>query len=709
MANQPGRNNSPKTPTYYILIALVVLFVFNLIFGSQLMSSNLKEVTYSEFTTMIEEGKVDKVVAESNFYRFEAKDNNNTKREYKTGPWNDTEALTQLLRDNNVEFTAEIPSTPNPILSFILSLILPIGLLLFVGRMMMRNMGGGGGMNIGKSSAKMYVKNDSRKTFHDVAGQDEAKESLNEIVDFLDKPAKYTEIGAVCPKGILLVGPPGTGKTLLAQAVAGEADVPFFSASGSEFVELFVGNGAAKIRDLFKEAKKKAPCIVFIDEIDAIGKKRDSHGLGGNDEREQTLNQLLSEMDGFEGNSGVVILAATNRPEILDPALTRPGRFDRQVRVELPDIIGREEILKVHAKDVKMDSSVELKNIAKMTAGASGADLANIINEGALRAVRFKRDRVIEEDLVESVEVVIAGQQKKNSVITDRDKKMIAYHEVGHALVAAMQKHSAPVTKITIIPRTSGALGYTMQVEEDEKVLMTVGDIFQQIVTLTGGRTAEELIFDTKTTGASNDIERATKMARAMVTRFGMTDEFNFVALETNSNPYLGGDAHLQAAPGTAKVVDDKVREIISDAHQTATSILKKHMQQLHDIASYLLEKETITGEEFMDVLNRSLEFYGMDSISELKKQEEAEKKALVERLNNRLSSSQDSPVTDLDGDKGGHKTEQKTSEHERVDQAKEQAKDVYVEPFETGLSIDDDPLDDNPPHQDDNNDPTRR
>lgn len=704
MTNQPGKNNNnnPKTPTYYILIALVALFIFNLVFGSQLASSNIEEVTYSEFTTMIEEDRVDRVVAEANYYRFEATDENNTKKEYKTGPWNDSEALTQLLREHDVEFTAQIPSAPNPILTFLLTFLLPMGLLFFLARMMMRNMGGGGGMNIGKSNAKMYVKNDSRKTFQDVAGQDEAKESLNEIVDFLDKPTKYTEIGAVCPKGILLVGPPGTGKTLLAQAVAGEADVPFFSASGSEFVELFVGNGAAKIRDLFKEAKKKAPCIVFIDEIDAIGKKRDSHGLGGNDEREQTLNQLLSEMDGFEGNSGVVILAATNRPEILDPALTRPGRFDRQVRVELPDIIGREEILKVHAKDVKMDSSVELKNIAKMTAGASGADLANIINEGALRAVRFNRDRVIEEDLVESVEVVIAGQQKKNSVITDRDKKMIAYHEVGHALVAAMQKHSAPVTKITIIPRTSGALGYTMQVEEDEKVLMTVADIFQQIVTLTGGRTAEELIFDTKTTGASNDIERATKLARAMVTRFGMTDEFNFVALETNSNTYLGGDSHLQAAPGTAKVVDDKVREIISDAHQTATGILKKHMQQLHDIASYLLEKETITGEEFMEVLNRSLEFYGMDSINELKKQEDEEKQALEERLNEKLSASADSPVTDVDEEKLAEEgstveTSDEKSDHEKVDEAKEQAKEVNVEPFETGW-----PVDENPPNQGD-------
>lgn len=645
--NRPNRNNNkknnPKTPTYYLLIILLIVLVFNLIFGPGAEDVRVEEITYSEFIDLIEQDRVEKVQADANQYKIQALDENGNSAIYKTGPWNNTEALTQLLEEKNVEYGAVIPSSPNPILYILLSFVLPFGLLFLLGRMLMKNVGNSGAMKFGKSNAKVYVKADKRKTFDDVAGQDEAKESLTEIVDFLSRPQKYTEIGAVCPKGVLLIGPPGTGKTLLAQAVAGEADVPFFSISGSEFVELFVGMGASKVRDLFSEAKKQAPCIVFIDEIDAIGKKRDSSGIGGNDEREQTLNQLLSEMDGFEGNSGVVILAATNRPEILDPALTRPGRFDRQVRVELPDIKGREDILKVHAKDVKMDPNVNLKNIAKMTAGASGADLANIINEGALRAVRMDRSVVIEEDLVESVEVVIAGQQKKNSVITDRDKTMIAYHEVGHALVAALQKHSAPVTKITIIPRTSGALGYTMQVEEEEKVLMTVSDIFQQIVTLAGGRSSEEIVFKTKTTGASNDIERATKLARSMVTRFGMTDEFDFIALETSNNQYLGGDSQLQAAPGTAKTIDDKVREIISKAHETALEILRTHEQQLHDIAAYLLEKETITGEEFMEVLNRSLEFYGMDSLKEMAEEERKDKEDLKDRLENRADYSKDS------------------------------------------------------------------
>lgn len=637
--NRRNNNNNLKTPAFYMLIVLIVVILFNLIFSNTLNQAKLEEVSYSKFVQMIKEGQVSKVKAESNLFRFEAKDSQGRSKVYKTGPWNNPEELTKLLLEHGVDFSAEIPSSPNPILSFLLSFILFIGLLWLVGRQMMKSMGGGGAMRFGKSNAKIYVKADKKKSFADVAGQDEAKESLTEIVDFLAKPKKYTEIGAICPKGVLLIGPPGTGKTLLAQAVAGEADVPFFSISGSEFVELFVGMGASKVRDLFSEAKKKAPCIVFIDEIDAIGKRRDVHGLGGNDEREQTLNQLLSEMDGFEGNSGVVILAATNRPEILDPALTRPGRFDRQVRVELPDIRGREDILRVHAKDVRMDSDVNLKNIARMTAGASGADLANIINEGALRAVRLNRTSVTEEDLMESVEVVIAGQQKKNAVITDRDKKMIAYHEVGHALVAALQKFSAPVTKITIIPRTSGVLGYTMQVDEDEKVLMTTHDIFQQIVTLTGGRSAEELIFATKTNGASNDIERATKIARAMVTRFGMTEEFDFIALETGSSQYLGGESQLQAAPGTAKKIDDKVREIIFDAHQKALSILKDHIQQLHDIAGYLLEKETITGDEFMEMLSRSLEFYGKDTLEQMKAQEEAENRLLEDRIG-RISAS---------------------------------------------------------------------
>lgn len=604
----------PKPLTYWYLIVLGGMVLFYLIFGKSILSGNIREVTYSEFTQMIEAGKVSKVRAESNQFRFEAKNAAGQVEQFKTGPWADTEALTKLLREHKVEFSAKIQDPPNPLLSLLLNLGLPMLLIFIIARQMMKSMGGQGGMGglpFGKSNAKIYVKEGIGKRFVDVAGQDEAKESLTEIVDFLENPSKYSQIGAVCPRGILLIGPPGTGKTLLAQAIAGEAGVPFFSISGSEFVELFVGMGASKVRDLFKEAKKKAPCIIFIDEIDAIGKRRDTAGIGGNDEREQTLNQLLNEMDGFEGNNGIVILAATNRPEILDPALTRPGRFDRQVRVELPDIRGREDILKVHAKDVKMEANVDLKNIAKMTAGASGADLANIINEGALRAVRMNRKTVTESDLIESVEVVIAGHQKKNAVITDRDKQMIAYHEVGHALVAAMQKGAAPVTKITIIPRTSGALGYTMQVDEEEKLLMSTEDLFQHIVTFTGGRSAEELIFKTKTTGASNDIERATRLARAMVTRYGMTDEFDFIALETVTNQYLGGDAQLQAAPGTAAAIDDKVREIISSAHQRALRILTEHEQQLHDISKFLLEKETITGEEFMDILNRSLVFYG--------------------------------------------------------------------------------------------------
>lgn len=620
------KNKMPKKPkpiTYYYILVLVALIAAHFLFGNAIREGKVSEVSYSEFMQMVNSGKVTKVVNEGNQYKIYAKDKLGQEETYKTGVWNNEEELTKLLSSKNVDFATKIPTTPNPIFSMLLTFVLPLAFLWFIGSRLMKGLSGGNAMSFGKSNAKIYVKAEIGKTFADVAGQDEAKESLTEIVDFLAHPKNYADIGAVCPKGVLLIGPPGTGKTLLAQAVAGEADVPFFSISGSEFVELFVGMGASKVRDLFSEAKKKAPCIVFIDEVDAIGKRRDTAGIGGNDEREQTLNQLLSEMDGFEGNSGVVILAATNRPEILDPALTRPGRFDRQVRVELPDIRGREDILKVHSKDVKMESGVNLKNIARMTAGASGADLANIINEGALRAVRLGRNRVTEEDLVESVEVVIAGHQKKHAVITDKEKKMIAYHEVGHALVAAMQKHTAPVTKITIIPRTSGALGYTMQVEEDEKVLMSEQDLFKEIVTLTGGRSAEEIVFNAKTTGASNDIERATKMARAMVTRFGMTDEFDFIALETSTNQYLGGDAQLQAAPGTAKIIDDKVREIIHEAHETALEILNKYRQQLDDIAEFLLNKETITGEEFMDVLNRSLSFYGMKTTEEMKKEDE--------------------------------------------------------------------------------------
>ncbi|MDD7434565.1 MAG: ATP-dependent zinc metalloprotease FtsH [Peptoniphilaceae bacterium] len=619
MLNNNPSDNGPKRPRsliYYYISVFVILLVVQFFVSPILRRSTTKEVSYSEFVAMVNADKVTRVENKGNYYEFAAKDDTGKEGIYKTGPWED-EKLTQLLTEKGVKFGAKIPQTINPFLSLLISFAVPVAILWLMGRYLMKNLGGGMGnaISFGKSNAKVYVKAKNGKHFSDVAGQDEAKESLTEIVDFLKRPERYEQIGAVIPKGVLLVGPPGTGKTLLAKAVAGEADVPFFSISGSEFVELFVGMGASKVRDLFSEAKKKAPCIIFIDEIDAIGKRRDSSGFGGNDEREQTLNQLLAEMDGFEGNTGVVILAATNRPEILDPALTRPGRFDRQVRVELPDIRGREEILKVHAKDVRMERDVDLKQVARMTAGASGADLANIINEGALMAVRAGRNQVTTEDLIESVETVIAGMQKKHSVITDRDKRMIAYHEVGHALVAALQKHTAPVTKITIIPRTSGALGYTMQVDEEEKVIMTRDDLFKEIVTFTGGRTAEELIFHTKTTGASNDIERATKIARAMVTRYGMTDDFDFIALETSSNRYLGGDAELQAAPHTASDIDNKVREIISEAHQEATRILTTHEKQLHDIAEYLLKEETITGEKFMEVLNESLESEGRERI----------------------------------------------------------------------------------------------
>ncbi len=618
-----NNNRKPKPITYYYIVVLVTLILIQLVIGPMLRSNSVEEVPYSSFLKYLDKKQVTKVSREENRFVFEIKDEKGNTKSFKTGPWQD-EKLTDLLKNSDVEFGATIPSRPSPILSFLITFLIPLAIFWFLGSRLMKGLtAGGNALQIGKSNAKVYVKAENGKSFKDVAGQDEAKESLTEIVDFLDRPDKYEKIGAVCPKGVLLVGPPGTGKTLLARAVAGEADVPFFIISGSEFVELFVGMGASKVRDLFNEAKKKAPCIVFIDEIDAIGKRRDGSGIGGNDEREQTLNQLLNEMDGFDANTGVVILAATNRPEVLDPALKRPGRFDRTIRVELPDIAGREAILKVHAKDVKMEAGVDLKQVARMTAGTSGADLANIINEGALRAVRQNRDRVTTDDLLESVETVIAGQQKKNSVITDRDKAMIAYHEVGHALVAAFQKHSAPVTKITIIPRTSGALGYTMQVDEDEKVLQTKEDLINMIEVLTGGRSAEELIFHTKTTGAANDIERATKLARAMVTRFGMSEEFNFMALETINNPYLGGDTALHAGPHTASQVDEMVKKIIDEAHTKAYKTLEENEQQLKDIAAYLLDKETITGEEFMDVLNRSLEFYGKQALEKQEVDEE--------------------------------------------------------------------------------------
>lgn len=600
-------DNERKPVYFYYLVGLIILMILNAVILPYAQKSQVTEVSYNKFVDMLEEGKITKVEEGANAYTFESKAANDKVELYVVGKWNDPD-LTKKLEDAGVEFGTIIPQQASPLITFLLSWILPFLFIFGMGQLLMRQMSkkmGGNAMQFGKSNAKVYVKAQTGKTFEDVAGQEEAKESLTEVVDFLHNPGKYKAIGAALPKGVLLVGPPGTGKTLLAQAVAGEADVPFFSISGSEFVEMFVGLGASKVRDLFKQAKEKAPCIVFIDEVDAIGKRRDTSGFSGNDEREQTLNQLLSEMDGFDASEGVVILAATNRPEILDPALTRPGRFDRQVAVELPDIKGREDILKVHAKKIKTAPNINYKEVARMTAGASGADLANIINEGALRAVREDRYAVTTDDLIESVEVVIAGQQKKNAVISRHEKEMIAYHEVGHALVAAMQTHSAPVTKITIIPRTSGALGYTMQVDREEKVLYTKEDLFAKITTYTGGRSAEELIFNTKTTGASNDIEMATKIARAMVTQYGMTEDFDFVQLETTTGQYLGGTNQLQAAPETASEVDDLVQKIISQAHQRAIEILKENMDKLHEISRYLIEKETITGDEFMDILNR--------------------------------------------------------------------------------------------------------
>ena len=554
---------------------------------------------------MVSEKKVESVHISETEIAFTPTDETD-KNIYITGIVDDPQLADRLL-DAGVEFSKEIPKETSSFISYLLSLIIPILLLVmmgqFVSRMMQKRMGGNA-ISFGKSNAKVYVSAKTGKTFKDVAGQDEAKEALTEIVDFLHNPAKYTEIGAKLPKGALLVGPPGTGKTLLAQAVAGEAEVPFFSISGSEFVEMFVGMGAARVRDLFKQAQEKAPCIVFIDEIDAIGKKRDNHGVGGNDEREQTLNQLLTEMDGFDGSKGVVILAASNRPETLDKALLRPGRFDRRIPVELPDLMGRESILKVHAKNIKISDEVDFNSIARATSGASGAELANIVNESALAAVKEGRKFVIQKDLEESVETVIAGYQRKNAVISKKDKFIIAYHEIGHALVAARQKHTAPVHKITIVPRTSGALGYTMQIDEGEKVLMSKEECLDKITTFTGGRAAEELIFNSVTSGASNDIEQATKIARAMVTRFGMSDNFDMVALETVTNQYLGGDTSLACSAETAGKIDAEVFSIVKDCHKKAYDILKENVNKLHELSKYLLEKETITGEEFMDILN---------------------------------------------------------------------------------------------------------
>ncbi len=615
------RKPSKKPLIYYYMVALLVLMLLNALFFPSVLSRQVIEVPYSQFLTMIDDGQVSQVALEESSGQlvFIAGEDEAHQQVYKTGIWPDDgqRLLEQLRSDPSIQFQAEIPTQANPLLSFVLTWILPIFFFILIGelisRWMMKRMGNGlpGGMGnamtFGKSNAKVYVEaSQIGVTFADVAGQEEAKASLMEVVDFLHEPEKYADIGAQLPKGVLLVGPPGTGKTLLAKAVAGEAHVPFFSISGSEFVEMFVGMGAAKVRDLFKQANEKAPCIVFIDEIDAIGKKRDTGGYGGNDEREQTLNQLLAEMDGFDGRKGVVLLAATNRPESLDPALMRPGRFDRRVPVEPPDLPGRKAILQVHAKKVHIADDVDWDLIARTTAGSSGAELANIVNEAALRAVRQHRKVVKQEDLEESVETVLAGAQRKNAVISDQEKKIVSYHEIGHALVAALQTHSAPVTKITIIPRTSGALGYTMQVDTGEKALMSRTELYNKIATLTGGRAAEELIFgkENMTTGASNDIEQATKLARAMITRYGMTDEFDMMALETIQNQYLGGDTSLTCAPETAAKIDAMAAQIIKEAHEKALGILKAHEGKLHELAEYLLEKETITGEAFMSILN---------------------------------------------------------------------------------------------------------
>ena len=597
----------PRKPLfYYYGIALVVLLLINFLLVPLVARHAVQEVDYGTFMTMTENKEIGKVEVEDNQIIFTNKDGSKI---YKTGPMNDPD-LTQRLYDAGAEFTRDIVEQTSPLLSVVLTWVLPIVLFIAVGQLMAKKLtdraGGPGSMmfGAGKSNAKIYVQSSQGIRFADVAGEDEAKENLQEIVNYLHDPSKYQEIGASMPKGILLVGPPGTGKTMLAKAVAGEANVPFFSMSGSEFVEMFVGMGASKVRDLFKQAKEKAPCIVFIDEIDAIGQKRSGGQYGGNDEREQTLNQLLTEMDGFDDNSGVIILAATNRPESLDPALTRPGRFDRRVPVELPDLKGREEILKVHAKKIKLAENVDFGTVARMASGASGAELANIVNEAALRAVRDGRRLVTQADLEESIETVIAGYQKKNAILTDKEKWIVSYHEIGHALVAARQTHSAPVQKITIIPRTSGALGYTMQVEEGNHYLMSREEIENKIATFTGGRAAEEVVFGSVTTGASNDIEQATKLARAMLTRYGMSDEFGMVALETVTNQYLGGDASLACSPETQARIDQLVVDLVERQHQKAVKILQDDRQKLDELAKFLHEKETITGQEFMQILN---------------------------------------------------------------------------------------------------------
>lgn len=621
MDNNSKNGNNQKEPKRGNITVFVITMIFTLIcvmgMNSLLNRTNTEKLPYSEFNDMLENGEVESVVINGNKITIipnEKSDKYTASRdrwgnligkEYYTVPIYDPDLLNKLEQAGVERYEEAEADASAQVMAFLMSWILPVALLFLLFNFMMKRMGGGNGiMGVGKSNAKVYVQKETGITFKDVAGEDEAKESLKEIVDFLHNPGKYTKIGAKLPKGALLVGPPGTGKTLLAKAVAGEAKVPFFSLSGSDFVEMFVGVGASRVRDLFKQAQESAPCIIFIDEVDAIGKSRDSR-LGGNDEREQTLNQLLTEMDGFEGNNGVIILAATNRPESLDPALTRPGRFDRRVPVELPDLAGREAILKVHAKKIKASDDVDLHTIARMASGASGAELANIINEAALRAVRSGRTVVNESDLEESIEVVIAGYQKKNAVLSDQEKKVVAYHEIGHALVAALQSHSAPVQKITIIPRTSGALGYTMQVEQGDKYLMTKKELENKIATFTGGRAAEEIVFGEITTGASNDIEQATKIARAMITRYGMTDEFDMVAMENVTNQYLGGDTSLSCSADTQKEIDEKVVQLVKAEHEKARKILAENREKLDELAMYLYEKETITGDEFMDILDR--------------------------------------------------------------------------------------------------------
>ena len=670
-------NQKPKKRPllFYWIAGIAIYLVMSFFLNPIARNDSAKEVDYGQFVEMIENDQVTEVSKDALKYTFKAKVEGDEKV-YQTGLWEDTDLTERLLaaknRNDKLVFGKEIETRMNPWLSLFLTSVLPfiflMGIFYFASRSLSKTMGGRGGadfMNFGKSNAKIYMENKTGKTFKDVAGQEEAKESLNEIVDFLHNPGKYREIGARVPKGILLVGPPGTGKTLLAKAVAGEAKVPFFTISGSEFVEMFVGMGASKVRDLFKQAKEKAPCIVFIDEIDAIGKKRDVSGFSGNDEREQTLNQLLNEMDGFDAAEGVVLLAATNRPEILDPALTRPGRFDRQVQVELPDLKGREDILKVHAKNIKREDNIDYEEIAKRTAGTSGADLANIVNEGALRAVREGRNKLTQEDLEESIETVIAGMQKKNAVISDDQKKIIAYHEVGHALVAAIQTHKTPVTKITIVPRTGGALGYTMTVDKDEKYIMTKQELFDEIVTFAGGRSAEELIFNTKTTGASNDIERATAIARNMVTIYGMDEDFDFMQLEQIQGRYLGGQRSMIVSDGTGDKIDEKVAKIIASAHMRAIEILKENIDKLHEISDFLLKEETITGEQFMEILNKGRDV----KIEDIEENTDVDKKNLSEE-------NTDENLEDLD-EKSTGQTAHDQKKDEEVSEDKNDGSDL--------------------------------